>query len=228
MHDRALQRVYSLHKPSSSEFARIVGNLCEQPKRGIFSSVGSPEGSVLEALEEAISLVPVVMAPDTKVPLDFRYDRSMLGADRIAAAVGARAVAPVGSELLVIDAGSCITIDRISAGGVFLGGNISPGIALRLRAMHEYTNRLPLVEELGNAPKYGSTTEEAMRSGVLRGLIFEMNAYIEEALTEDPDLVTILTGGYTDYFESQLKKLTFARRDLVLLGLGKILDYQYE
>ena len=116
----------------------------------------------------------------TPLPLEVIYRTPhTLGSDRIAAAVGAWSEAP-GRNILVIDAGSAITIDFVSKDGKYNGGNIAPGIKMRLRALHEYTDRLPMVEKDGETPAIGYDTETAIRSGVINGICHEIEGYINE------------------------------------------------
>ena len=119
-----------------------------------------------------------------------------LGADRLAAAVGAAALKP-GCELLVIDAGSCMTIDRVTADGLYLGGNISPGLEMRLKAMHALTARLPLVGIDGATPQWGHNTAEALRSGALTGIRGEADSYLRRFFAEQAggNAYAFLTGG---------------------------------
>ena len=102
----------------------------------------------------------------TPVPVSIGYNTPLtLGTDRLAAVVGANDCSP-GKDILVIDIGTCVTYDLISSSAEYLGGNISPGPTMRLKALHEYTSRLPLVERRGEAPLVGYSTETAIRSGV--------------------------------------------------------------
>ncbi|GHV23956.1 hypothetical protein FACS189428_7920 [Clostridia bacterium] len=163
--------------------------------------------------------------PQLPVPLTIDYKTPQtLGMDRIAAAVGAVAQQP-GAHLLVIDIGTAITLDFVTAAGVYKGGNISPGPELRFKALHHFTNRLPLINEEGNLPVWGYDTSTAIRSGVIGGIVRELDSYIAEYKKNDT-ILTFLTGGYAFYFESKLKNATFADGNLVLRGLNEILNYQ--
>lgn len=118
------------------------------------------------------------LTPDTPIPLINRYGTPQtLGADRLAAAIGARDIHP-GEDLLVADIGTACTYDFVSAEGEFLGGNIACGPGMRLRALHHYTARLPLVSgHFDNIARFGRTTEEAMRSGAMQGVVAELLLY---------------------------------------------------
>lgn len=161
----------------------------------------------------------------TPLPISNLYKTpETLGYDRIAAVVGAVAAAP-GHNLLVIDAGTAITYEFVDASGCYHGGNISPGVHLRFKALHQYTSRLPLVEAEGDVLSFGNDTETAIRSGVLNGVEYEIRGYVSAFQKKYPDLLIFLTGGSQIFFEGKLKKCIFADRFLVLKGLNCILEY---
>ena len=179
-----------------------------------------------EALENWLvskGLKPLVW--DTPVPLKNGYAAPQkLGMDRLAAAVGAWYMKPA-HDLLVIDAGTAITYDFVSAQGEYLGGNISPGISIRLRSLHEHTGALPLVLAQGETPVLGNDTETAIRSGVINGVRFEIDGMIREMRSKHPALLVFLTGGDAEYFDIKGKSTTFAVPDLVLRGLSGIVGF---
>ena len=146
----------------------------------VTAAVGcSVSGGNLPALLELTgAAVQLELTPQTSVPLTNRYGTpATLGADRLAAAVGAAALRPE-EDLLVADIGTACTYDFVSSAGEFLGGNIACGPGMRLRALHHYTARLPLVSgHFENIPRYGTTTEEAMRSGAMQGVVAELMLY---------------------------------------------------
>ncbi|MBP5377344.1 MAG: type III pantothenate kinase [Bacteroidaceae bacterium] len=118
------------------------------------------------------------------------------GADRIAADLGAFAQAK-GRTILVIDAGTCITYDLIDKDGHILSGVISPGIGLRLKAMHEHTALLPLLSPDFDTPLMGNDTKTHMMSSAIHGTRFEMEGYIRTLAAQYPDLIVFITGGNT-------------------------------
>jgi type III pantothenate kinase len=164
-----------------------------------------------------------------KLPLEINYRTPhTLGSDRVAAAVGAWSEAP-GRNILVIDAGSAITIDFIGKDGKYNGGNIAPGIKMRLRALHEYTDRLPMVEKEGDIPAIGYDTETAIRSGVINGICHEIEGYINEFKQKYCDVLVFLTGGDEKPLKNRIKNCIFADKYLVAKGLNRILlDYGNE
>lgn len=157
-------------------------------------------------------------------PLDIAYRTpGTLGSDRLAAAVGAWDIQP-GKNLLVIDAGSAITIDFVSRDGTYHGGNIAPGIKMRLKALHQFTGRLPMVEKEGDTPTFGYDTETAIRSGVLKGIAHEIDGYIEETRSKYGDIFVFLTGGDENSLKNMIKSRIFADKYLVARGLNRILQ----
>lgn len=190
----------------------------------IFSTVKDIPMHILEWLKgEFCSLV--LFDADSKLPFANLYKTPQtLGKDRLAAVAGAWSLMPK-TDLLVIDAGTAVTYDFINANGEYLGGNISPGLEIRAKALNFYTAKLPLVEiELGQTLGMGNDTVSALQSGVWMGLVFEIQGYIESLKVKFPKLSVFLTGGSAIYFESQLKKPIFVNSNLVLSGLNRILE----
>ena len=112
------------------------------------------------------------LSPQLPLPIRNGYTTpETLGEDRLAAAVGAASLYP-GRNLLIVDFGTAITIDQVSADGVFRGGNISPGVQMRFRALHDYTAALPLCESCEDQTLLGRSTVEAIRQGVMNGIAF--------------------------------------------------------
>lgn len=164
----------------------------------------------------------------TFVPLINNYSSpETLGKDRLAGVVGARQLLPA-CDLLVIDTGTAITCDFVTASGEYLGGSISPGIAMRYKALHAFTDRLPLLQQAEDAKLIGDDTESAIHAGVLNGVIAEMEGIIHHYLALYSGIKIILTGGDHNYFDKRLKIKTFAAPNLVLEGLNLILDFNIE
>lgn len=146
-----------------------------------------------------------------------------LGKDRLAAIVGAYTLYP-NKNILVIDAGTCITYDLLTAKKEYLGGAISPGIEMRLKALHTSTEKLPLVKIKNHTPHKltGSTTQSSILSGVYNGTVSEIDSIIDKYRVIYKNLTVILTGGDATFFEKALKNRIFAHPELVVLGLYKI------
>lgn len=154
----------------------------------------------------------------TPVPLKLDYSTPFtLGPDRIAAAVGAQALFP-DEDCVIFDFGTAITIDFLSASGVFRGGNISLGMSMRFNAIHHYTSRLPLVSPSLPLRQEGKSTAEAINNGVILGIMFEVERYINN----NPGSRFIFTGGDALFFAKKLKTPIFVVCNLVLTGLSKI------
>ncbi|MDR3266420.1 MAG: type III pantothenate kinase, partial [Tannerella sp.] len=181
---------------------------------GILCTVKQVDKAVFSYLDSLLSRF-FVLNEQTPVPLVLDYQTPQtLGMDRIAAAMGAYRQKP-GENLLVIDAGTAITFDYVDKEGRYKGGNISPGPELRFKALHHFTDKLPLLDEQGDVPALGYDTETAIRAGVMAGIVREMDSYIEEYIKKQ-HVFTFLTGGYAFYFESKLKNPIFADGNLVL------------
>jgi len=163
---------------------------------------------------------------NTAIPLINRYRTpDTLGYDRIAAAVGAYTICPK-KNVLVIDAGTAITYDLVTAGGEYLGGNISPGLEVRFKSLNRYTNRLPHLERPDKKPPLlGSSTKEAIQAGIVNGITFELDGFIGAMAKDHPDLQVVLTGGDAKYFEGKLKSSIFVDLNLNLIGLNRILEH---
>ncbi|MCB0835809.1 MAG: type III pantothenate kinase [Bacteroidetes bacterium] len=164
---------------------------------------------------------------DSDLPIKNRYATpATLGVDRIVAAIGAWSKSAP-RAVLVIDAGTALTFDIINQHGEYLGGAISPGINMRFRALHEFTARLPLVTFEDVPPLIGDSTIQSMRSGVINGVIAEINGVINlHRATFQDQLDVYLTGGDMKLFENHLKNINFADAYLTLEGIYKVLNHK--
>ena len=161
----------------------------------------------------------------TPVPLKNLYSTpETLGMDRLAAAVGAWSICPK-NNILVIDMGTAITFDFVSAEGEYVGGNIAPGKELRYRALAEHTGALPLVHGVVDDFCWGNSTETAIRSGVINGIRSEIDGYINKIKQKFPSLLVFLTGGDANIFDIREKSGIFAVKNLVITGLDCIYKY---
>ena len=161
----------------------------------------------------------------TSLPFQMQYvTPKTLGKDRIALAAAACFTYP-GKNALVIDAGTCITYDLITAEKVYRGGAISPGLQMRYSALHEGTAKLPLLDPVHPEQLLGTSTSASMHSGVVMGICFEIQGAIEEYKTLFPDLTVILTGGDAQFLSKQLKNTIFAHSNFLLQGLNFLLEH---
>ena len=193
--------------------------------KGIIGSVAD----IPHEFEELIRRLPFPMmkmeSGVTPVPIVNKYRTpKTLGVDRLAAAVAAAWLQP-GRNVLIIDIGTCITYDFVNAKGEYKGGNISPGPTIRFRALNQYTSRLPFVDREGFTPPMGNTTITAIRSGVIRGVKYEIEGYIRRFLEKYPDLYVYLTGGVHLGMRFKEKFPIFADDFIVPRGLNRILKY---
>jgi type III pantothenate kinase len=195
-----------------------------RPEHGILSTVKVFDPQMIVMLKTQLKTF-VELGPMTSLPIQNGYGTpATLGFDRLAAAVGAWTLQP-GKSLLVIDLGTAVTYDFVSADGIFSGGNIAPGVRTRLKSLNYFTGKLPLVEPSQEFELLGNSTETAIRSGVMQGILFEINGYIEALTRQYPDLFAFLTGGDRIYFDGKLKNGIFVDENLVLTGLNRILRH---
>lgn len=167
----------------------------------------------------------VEFTPETPVPLGNAYRTpSTLGRDRLAAAVGAATLHP-GRNVLVVDFGTALTIDLVTADGVFRGGVISPGLGLRFRSLRDHTAALPLCHAGGAEGLQGLSTAEAIELGVVNSMCFEVEGYMRRMGEKIDDLCVIFTGGDAKYFAKRIKNTIFANHNLVFCGLNRILEH---
>ena len=170
----------------------------------------------------------IELSAATPLPVKNRYEtKNSLGKDRIAAAVGAFHLYTK-TNVLVIDAGTAITYDLINKNGEYLGGNISPGIDMRFKALNQFTDKLPLISQKENSKLFGTSTESAIRAGVQNGVVFEVDKAIDTFKEFYNNLKVIITGGNAEFFEKRLKNSFFVHFNLIAMGLNRILQYNGE
>ena len=201
------------------EFSERTG--CQQ---GIYSTVAHITKEGIHTLQ-SLGFPLLQLTGQTSVPVNILYKTTeTLGSDRIAAIVGARDLMPDG-DLLVIDTGTCITFDFLDSENHYIGGNISPGLGLRLRAMHEGTALLPLIDREGEAPELGYDTATALRSGVVWGMKYEIEGYIKHFRNKYPHVSVFLTGGDAKKLGISKENCIFADDFIVPRGLNTILNF---
>lgn len=192
-----------------------------KPHHCIVSSVKTLDMNFENALKELPSAM--LLGPTTDVPLTVRYDsRETLGQDRLCGAVAGAARFP-GENVLVIDAGTCITYDIVDSGGHYRGGAIAPGLQMRLNAMHRFTDKLPALTLSGMLDLIGNSTTTCMHMGAERGALLEAEGFIAYFKAHFQGLQVILTGGDGPFFERHIENRIFAAPNLVLEGLNEIL-----
>ncbi|MDR0815473.1 MAG: type III pantothenate kinase [Bacteroidales bacterium] len=190
----------------------------------IVSTVSKPAEEMRNRL---LSKVPLCMelTHHTSLPINNTYRTpETLGKDRIAAVVGAFALYP-GKNVLIIDAGTALTIDFLDSQKKYHGGNISPGLTMRFQALHDYTEKLPLLTPAVHNGLLGDSTESAIIAGIQNGIIFEIEQYIKYFQKKYPQMICVATGGDTFFLKEQLKNTIFAEPSLVLVGLENIFNF---
>ena len=201
-----------------------------QIKKGILSSVG---GKIKECMEQLQDIEIITLSGSTPLPFKLGYVRKdQVGSDRLVA-VAAAMMAKPNQNSLVIDIGTCITYDIITSDNIHYGGPISPGINLRFKSMNDYTEKLPLIRSnqlTPNSDEFNiavcNTTEECLISGVIEGIAFEFEGFINMYSNIYKNLNVFIIGGDNIFFENKLKNCIFADAKFTFNGLRYILNYQ--
>jgi len=195
-----------------------------QLNKVILSSVKPHDGELTRFLSENFEQF-IELDHRTELPIQNLYETpETLGKDRLAAAVGANELFP-DRNLLIIDAGTAITYDLVSENNQFIGGNISPGLAMRFKALNHFTGKLPLVDYRGDFELIGRNTIEAVRAGVQNGILFEIAQTIDLFNRNYQNLQIIMTGGDSNFFDKKLNYSIFVHFNLTLIGLNRILEH---
>jgi type III pantothenate kinase len=195
-----------------------------KPVKAILSSVVHHNDEVIHLVKSQIKSF-IKLDGYTRLPINNAYlSQDTLGADRLAMICGAHAAYPDKNNL-VVSIGTCITYNLMQKNRTFRGGAISPGLHMRLKSMHEFTDMLPEVGMNGELLLLGYDTETCMRSGAAFGMAAEIDGMVANFEAQYPDFNAILTGGDGPYFAAKLKSKIFADPDLLLKGLNLILNY---
>lgn len=193
---------------------------------GILSTVRNLPSDFLKKLEERCPVL--LLNEQTKVPFINKYaTKGTLGVDRVALVANASFVFH-NRNVLIIDAGTCITYDFKNKENEYLGGAISPGIKMRYDSLNNFTSKLPKLEKTEVNNFTGNSTESSIHSGVINGVLAEISSFIINYKAENEDLTVVLTGGDTYFLAKQLKSSIFANPNFVLEGLNRILIYNTE
>lgn len=187
----------------------------------ILSSVKVVDTSILDVINNICRNV-YILNHQTKLPIKIEYvSPETLGHDRIAAAVGANMISP-GKTLLVVDYGTAVTYDIVTNDGRYIGGNIAPGLNMRIDALHHNTVRLPQIVVDGDCPLWGNNTDTAIRAGVIYGMVGELT-YFRSKLPDD--VVVVCTGGYAEIISGMVDFGVIVEPNLVNIGLNSIILY---
>ena len=190
----------------------------------VISSVGDVEKQSFLAFETQLN-VNFITNNDYFPFLNKYSTPQTLGIDRMVLATGAVLQFP-NQNRLVIDAGTCVTYDFIDAENNYLGGAITPGLRLRYESLHNYTAKLPLLTLETPKSIIGNSTSDSIHSGVVNGLVFEIDGFIEEYRTQYLNFIIILTGGDTDFLAKRLKNTIFANSNFLLESLNQTFQYK--
>lgn len=189
----------------------------------IVSSVGHLEQKDIAVL--SVFCEVHVLSPSSKTPFKNSYATPQtLGVDRIALATAAFYHSPK-ANILVVDAGTCVTYDMVNDYGEYLGGAISLGLVMRYKALHQQTSKLPLLQAEVLLDFIGNSTETSIHSGVLNGICIEIDGIIDQYRSRFADLTVILTGGDAQFLSKRLKNTIFADSNFLLIGLNYLLEY---
>ncbi len=209
---------------SESDCARLEKKLSGyKVKKAIISSVKTLPPFISDIMFSNIKFVHV-LSHRSELPFSIEYETpETLGTDRIAAVAGAYSLYPE-AEILVIDTGSAITYDFLQE-GIYKGGNISPGLTMRSKALKQFTGKLPLVTLPDKYTSPGRNTVEAIAAGIITGVIYEINEYIRTFQKRHSDSKIILSGGDSGYLKEKIDHKCIYMPDIVLDGLNYILEY---
>ncbi len=219
--DRLVERYQFKETDAMSTLKKIIA--LYNPQKSILSSVVNHAESIVGLLQENTSYLKLDL--NTKLPFLNAYGSpETLGHDRIALVAGLSRQYP-GENSLAISIGTCITYNFLAKNNAFRGGSISPGVEMRLRAMSDYTDKLPLIPREGHLSLLGYDTETSMRSGAVNGISAEIDGMLERYEKEYGTINAVLTGGDAPFFESRLKNKIFADTNFLFKGLYAILEH---
>jgi type III pantothenate kinase len=191
---------------------------------GILSSVSGDVKNIVNYLQKKLTRF-VVLTHTTRLPYINNYQtKETLGKDRLAGIAGAFALYP-DENVLVIDAGTAITYDVITKSGEYIGGNISEGLEMRFKALHQFTHQLPQLKPVEDWDKLGNSTDSAIIAGVQNGILMEVEGTIDLLKSKLYPLKVIITGGNARFFDNKLKNTIFVVPNLISIGLNSILNY---
>ena len=175
----------------------------------------------VELPQEFQGIRHIRLCPSTKLPIKIGYATPQtLGCDRVAAAVGASVLFP-NANVLIVDVGTAITVDFLSSDGVYQGGVISPGPEMRAKALNTFTGKLPLVEVPDKSELAGKSTIDALQFGIVNGVRFEIDGYINAYRAETQDVKIVVTGGAAAIVN---RADVVYEPNLVIIGMNRILE----
>jgi type III pantothenate kinase len=209
------------HEIRSVELFSDVSELCKtvQNKYVVCSSVLN--SSLSEELKR-VALSFFKVNHKVNLPFNSNYQTmDTLGTDRMCNVAGMLKYGK-NKNCLSVDIGTCIKFDFITADAIYKGGSIAPGIRLRYQSLNEYTNNLPLINEMTGVSLVGDNTQNSMISGVLNGIRAEITGMISRYEQEYGSIDIYMTGGDAIYFDIPQKNNIFAVENLTLEGAVEI------
>lgn len=226
--DSELQELKNIPGTGSDVLIELLGKYAIT--HSTLSSVNYNDKGVVELLKMHTQYVHFNVSVSTGIINRYETPET-LGLDRWAKIVAVHRLYR-DTNCLIIDAGTCNTYDLLTADGIYNGGSISPGITMRFKALHNYTGKLPLVDwlEKDGIPE-GNNTQNAIKNGVLQGILNEVKGYIADNNTQYSALKILLTGGNADFLSSRLKNSIFAPQiisdpSLVFKGLNEVIKLE--
>ena len=203
-------------------FLTEIQNIIQKntPKSAVLAAVRKISKGNLESLQKLLPCT--ILTQQSKFPFVNTYATPQtLGIDRIAVSAAATFDFP-NQNVLIIDAGTCITYDFVTDHGKYLGGAIAPGVNSRYKSLHDYTANLPLLEKQIPDHFIGDSTAQSIHSGVVNGITREIDGVIEQYQSHYKKLTVVLTGGDAEFLAKQLKSSIFVRPYFLLEGLYKL------
>lgn len=219
----SIQEKYTIKKRVLISTIKKILKRFPSVNKAIVSTVDKFDTSKLNTIDSILDFL--ILDHNTNLPFNNLYKSpETLGVDRIAL-VSASAKKYSNNNVLIIDAGTCITYDFISDKNEYAGGAISPGLNIRYQSLNNLTANLPLLRPKIPKNIIGNNTETSIHSGVVNGILKEIEGVINEYNQNYKDLTVILTGGDAKFLSKQLKSSIFADSNFLLEGLNYILDY---
>ena len=208
----------------SENYKRNIEDIISKYKvtHSIISNVGRIDDSIINILKESTNLL--LVSNQLKIPFKNLYkSKNTLGQDRLAL-VSAAAFNFPNENVLIVDVGSCITYDFKNNNNEYLGGGISPGISMRFKSLNTFTSNLPLIDFDSIYQLIGNNTKNSITSGVVNGIISEINGIMQQYREQFKNIRIILTGGDSNFLLKRIKNTIFADRNFLLIGLNKLLE----
>lgn len=206
-----------------NELESLLSQNIPNADKVLLSSVKEPSKSFLSFLHKQYPSV-LLLASTLQMPFKNAYETPQsLGPDRMALVAGGLKLFP-NTPLLIVDVGTCITYDFVDENAIYYGGAISPGLHLRLKALNQFTGKLPLVKLKQPKDLIGRNTQESILSGVVNGMLNEIDGVLDTYKLRYPKIKIVLTGGDLTFFDKKLKNSIFADANVLLEGMLFILE----